>query len=105
MRCPRTDEHPVVTEWQLKVLCPNCKHYSCGECNNPQRKEATDPCPIKNLEFKEVTDTTKFKMHQEVTLHGIAVKIRNMQMSTIGMLYEVETADKDRRWVPESFLE
>ncbi len=106
MRCPRADEQPVVNEWQLQILCPNCKHYSCGECHNPTRKTETDECPIKNLEFKEVTENAKFKRYQKVKVSpDFVATIVNAQLSTIGMMYEVERDDNSRIWVHESFLE
>lgn len=59
MRCVKMDEQPVVNEWQLKFLCPKCKHYACGQCHNPHRKEETDECPMKNMEFTEQPEPEK----------------------------------------------
>lgn len=37
---------PVVSEGQITVVCPNCKHYYHGQCANPTRHAATDACPF-----------------------------------------------------------
>jgi len=42
MKCPKLDEHPVVADGQMHVLCPDCKFYCNGQCKNPNDK-------VKNL--------------------------------------------------------
>lgn len=54
MRCPRMDELPVVTEWQNRILCPDCKFYHKGTCQNPIREKETDRCPFENMETVEI---------------------------------------------------
>lgn len=56
-KCPKLDENPVVTDWQMKIVCPDCKHYCNGQCNNPKRKE-DEPCPL-DIKMKEVEDAHK----------------------------------------------
>lgn len=108
MHCPRMEELPVVTEWQTKIYCPNCKYYSSGECCNPDRKNNTDPCPIANVEPLEIATEFKFKIYQKIlvkTAHTIIHgKIINRQASTIGTLYEIE-AEGNKFWITEDHLE
>lgn len=108
MHCPRMDELPVITEWQIKIYCPNCKHYSSGECCNPDRKNNTDPCPIVNVEPLEIASEFKFKIYQKVLVKTIDAvicgEIVNRQVSTIGILYEIK-AENNRFWITEDHLE
>lgn len=45
-RCKKMDELPVVVEWQSAIYCPNCAHYSSGECRNPLRTGPDSKCPF-----------------------------------------------------------
>ena len=105
MRCPRMDAMPVVTEWQTKIYCPNCKHYSTGQCNNPARKNNDDPCPMKNVEPIEYADVFNRVIGQKVVVkpQNVEGKIINRQLSNIGVLYEIET-ENDRFWITEDHL-
>ena len=106
MRCPKTDELPVVTEWQTKIYCPNCKHYSTGQCSNPDRKNDIDPCPLANVEPIELKNEFNYKVHQKVYIkpQNVYGEIVNRQLSTIGVLYEIKT-DDNRFWITEDHLE
>ncbi len=102
------DELPVVNEWQTKIYCPNCKHYCTGRCNNPNRKSDTDPCPLINVEPVELQTEFKFTVHSQVKVKifdGVFdAEVVNRQLSTIGVLYEIKTAD-NRFWITEECLE
>jgi hypothetical protein len=106
MRCPKMDELPVFTEWQTKIYCPNCKHYSTGQCSNPARKDDTTPCPLINVEPIEIKNEFNFKIHQKVYIkpQNVNGEIVNRQLSTIGVLYEIKT-DDNRFWITEDHLE
>ena len=103
------EELPVVTEWQTKIYCPNCKHYSSGQCCNPERKNNTDPCPLTNVEPIELKSNFKFKTHQKVIVktHDAIIygEIVNRQLSTIGILYEINAEGNNRFWITEDYLE
>lgn len=105
MRCPKMDELPVYTEWQSKIYCPNCKHYSTGECNNPQRKTETDPCPMKNIEPVELQNY-KFTNSRIVTIKHLDKKglILNRKATKLGNLYEIQINDENC-WLLEDLLE
>jgi len=96
------DELPVVTEWQTKIYCPNCKFYSTGQCLNPSRKNDTDACPLSNVEPIELQTEFKFKVNSTVLLkqHNITGKITNRKITSIGPLYEIEVFN-DKFWVTE----
>nr|NIQ13248.1 hypothetical protein [Candidatus Dadabacteria bacterium] len=100
------DELPVVSEWQMKIYCPNCKHYSIGQCVNPARKSDNDACPLTNVEPVELKPNYKFEIHQKVRVnpHNVYGKIINRKASTIGILYEI-TTDDNRFWITENHLE
>jgi len=106
MRCPKMDELPIISDWQIKIYCPNCKHYSCGQCSNPARKNDTDPCPMANVEPVEYKGDFTFKVCQKVLVkpQNVEGEIVNRQLSSIGVLYEIRTTD-NRFWITEDHLE
>ena len=57
MECKSLQRLPVVNEWQ-SVLCPRCRYYFAGQCANPKRNAASDPCPFdgKELPTEEVVE-------------------------------------------------
>ena len=107
MRCQKMEELPVVTEWQTKIYCPNCKYYYSGQCCNPERKNNT-PCQLANVEPLELKNKFKFKVYQQVIVktHDAIIygKIADRQLSTIGPLYEI-AAGENRFWITEDCLE
>lgn len=106
MRCPKMEELPVITEWQTKIYCPNCKYYFSGECSNPTRKNNTDPCPLLNVEPVEIKDEFKFEVKQNVFVkpQNLRGEITNRILSRIGRIYEITTED-NRFWITEDQLE
>ena len=50
-KCPKLEETPVTTEWQIHILCPNCKYYFKGQCSNSNRKN-DEPCPLENVKMR-----------------------------------------------------
>ncbi len=59
MDCKQTDRLPPLVMDGQEPTCPNCSHYWRGQCANPNRATATDPCPFDGKELPVRTATAE----------------------------------------------
>ena len=73
--CTKLGELPLVaTDWQLTTWYPDCEHYCCGTCANPERTDSDAACPFngKPLPLREVelgANRDQWQKPPEVALH------------------------------------
>lgn len=50
----------AISEWQVTVLCPDCKHYHAGICLDERRGANDAPCPFddRDLPLQDVFAAT-----------------------------------------------
>ena len=116
-KCKKLDDLPVVSEWQNAVYCPNCAHYSKGQCSNPARISAESACPFDNKELPVKligSEDFKFNIGQTVLAEFqpkmfCNAKIIDRKTSDFGNLYQLDWSQYLKEahatpWMMERFL-
>ena len=110
MRCKKMDELPVVTEWQNEIYCPNCKHYTTGECKNPARVDENSKCPFDGKELLvKLVEESELKIGQNVVAeldcsNRLIGTIIEKTESKFGNMYRLKLEHGYSPWILEKII-